>query len=158
MELELQRCKFKFDGPGERWLSDLNMKVTKLDIIDSDVTAIFTNAFNSDVFTRTLSHLKIDNSMNASSEPFVFQMFSRESFNGLSTLNELTITNNPTLSIVDPFVLSLLNDSLTHLTISRIVNPWPVGRALSQIVLNKIKVVDLQVSHDHHSRFKQTFY
>jgi Leucine rich repeat len=147
MELELHRCKFVDDCLSEQWLSGLKLKVTRLEIINSNLRDILANAFNSDVFRGTLLHLKIDNSLYVAADPLVFQFFTRLSFNGLTSLSQLTITNIPTLSIRDRTFLQPFSESLTQLTISRIANPWTVAQALSATVFKKISFVDLQANH-----------
>lgn len=123
------------------------MKVSKLEIINSNLKYILANAFNSDVFRGTLSYLTIDNLITAASNPLAFEFITKESFNGLTLLSYLTITNIPTLKIIDRFILEPLADSLTQLSISRIANPWDLYRVLSATVLKKISTVDLQTNH-----------
>lgn len=131
----------------EEWLSQLDTKITRLDIIDSNLLYIMTKAFNSDVFRGTLSKLKIDNSMISSENNFAFELLSKEIFFGLTSLTQLIITNMPELIVKDKTIFRHLENSLTHLTISQIAKPWILPNALNATVLKKISQVKLEVNH-----------
>lgn len=147
IELELERCAFESDGLPEKWLSELNAKVSKLDIINSTLRNILVEAFNSDVFKTTLLSLTIDNKLNVADNPFTFQLFAKDAFKGLTKLSTLIILNNPTLEITDPSAFQNIAGNLIQLKITRIANPWSLSRISSSTKFKKISTVDLQYNN-----------
>src|SRR5690349_7741896 len=131
----------------EKCVSDLKLKVRKLDIIKSNLKYILPDAFNSIVFKDFLTTLTIDNDLNNANDPLVFQMLAKGSFKGLTALSSLVITNIPSLNVLDKNATDNLVDSLETLRIFSIANPWSPSSLLSATKFKKLTYVDLRGNH-----------
>lgn len=125
----------------------MNKKVSKLEIIGSNLKHILPDTFDSETFRATLTSLTIDNALEDERNPLIFNMLAKGSFKGLSSLSSLTIQNCPTFNVLDKAALDNLKDSLTQLKISRIPNEWQPSTLFSSSTLKKITNVDFQRTH-----------
>lgn len=140
----MKECSFLHDYLKPNFLSDLNKKITRLEIKKSNLTHILPDTFDSVTFKTTLISLTIDNDLEIENHPLKFQMMSKGSFKGLSSLNYLAIVNCPSLAVLDTAALDNLKGSLSQLKISRIPNMFEPSSVLSSSTLSKITVVDFQ--------------
>jgi hypothetical protein len=117
--------------------------VISLKIVNSNLQYIQVNAFNSPAFAKTTS-LEIDNS--SSDESFKFQILSKLAFNGLQSLQKLSITNCGNLEILDQNFLEPFAETLTDLSIFGIANPFSLSKVFgsSKFKLQKIANVNLK--------------
>ncbi|CRL05922.1 CLUMA_CG019132, isoform A [Clunio marinus] len=142
IDLKLIRCKFHDGKIKEKWLSESHLPVENLEIIESNIQDILPYAFDSDVFKNTRS-LSINNEMNETSESTLI-LYNANIFEGLSSLTSLTIQNVPSINIADKYLLEMLTETLSTLTIRRIPNYWAPTQLFSIVELNAISTVDLR--------------
>lgn len=144
-KLSLKDCTLTNDAISRNWLSTLSIKVSELEITNSNLKYIRVEAFDSAVFKRNLNSLTIDNSLYVASNSLIFQFFAADSFKGLSTLTSLTLLNIPTMDVQEPLALEHLED-LRSLKISRIANAWSPSSLLSAVKLN---ITELDLSFNN---------
>lgn len=140
----MNESKFEGNNLKDKWLEDLNYKITKVDIIKSNLWYIPPNSFDTKVFWTSLTSLTIDNELNDATDTHVYQMVGKTAFNGLTALSALSISNMPSIDLLDKTSLDLLVDTLMTLKVLRVANTWQPSKLLSSSTLNKLTYVDLQ--------------
>jgi hypothetical protein len=117
--------------------------VTKLKIVNSNLKYIQIDAFNSQVFNKT-STLEVNNA--SSNSTHMFHIFSKTMFNGLTSLQKLTITNTASLEIIGQDIFEPMSETLTDVFINGITNTFSLSRVFgsTKYKLKKISSVNLK--------------
>lgn len=130
---------FVKDKIRDKFLKTLNFTIKRLEILNSKISYIEADAFNSVVFGQNLETIVIDNVDQTNDVNFRLVKWK-----GLPKLISLSIVNFPALS-PDSKALSIFNASLVELTI-KVASPWLVHLQLGveNVKFKNLKTLDLR--------------